>query len=66
MAHSETTYDGLLFFDKSEEEGSVAFTFTGDALHIGIQNVLGDDVEEVICENDARTLLAYLREKLGV
>ena len=64
MAHNKTL-DGFVFFDESLEESSVAFTFLYGVLYVGIQTELGDDVEEGICEADARVLLEYLKEKLG-
>lgn len=58
------SYDGLVF---SEDNGKteVSFAFTHGALYVAIKNAFEDEVEEAICEADARTLLAYLKEKLG-
>lgn len=64
MSHNKSL-DGIVIYDESIEESSVAFTFLYGVLYVGIQTELGDDVEEAICEADARVLLAYLKEKLG-
>lgn len=56
-------YGGLLF---SERDGvEISFVFTEGELIVGVRNEFDDDVEEPISEADARTLLAYLKEKLG-